>query len=165
MRANNRVKSPNSTSFHNCPKSGAVYEPSTSVCYRSTKNGDTSLPRARWPTGTLPQVIGGGSATLRAFIRGYLFRIDLRACAESLASENASRLAAMQRADKNIDELLEDAQSHISSSAPEWHRRGAVRRCFRLRSADAERIKMKISSQDFRCGPETRSNSRTGRRL
>lgn len=31
-----------------------------------------------------------------------------RACAESLASENASRLAAMQRAEKNIDDLLED---------------------------------------------------------
>ncbi|HDP94800.1 MAG TPA: F0F1 ATP synthase subunit gamma, partial [Candidatus Aminicenantes bacterium] len=31
-----------------------------------------------------------------------------RACAESLASENASRLAAMQRAEKNIDELLEN---------------------------------------------------------
>ena len=31
-----------------------------------------------------------------------------RACAESLASENASRLAAMQRADKNINELLEE---------------------------------------------------------
>ncbi len=30
-----------------------------------------------------------------------------RACAESLASENASRLAAMERADKNIDDLLE----------------------------------------------------------
>ena len=30
-----------------------------------------------------------------------------RACAESLAVENASRLAAMERADKNIDELLE----------------------------------------------------------
>ncbi|MCI2284234.1 F0F1 ATP synthase subunit gamma [Colwellia sp. MSW7] len=30
-----------------------------------------------------------------------------RACAESLASENASRLAAMQRAEKNIEELLE----------------------------------------------------------
>jgi hypothetical protein len=30
-----------------------------------------------------------------------------RACAESFASENASRLAAMERADKNIDELLE----------------------------------------------------------
>jgi F0F1-type ATP synthase membrane subunit c/vacuolar-type H+-ATPase subunit K len=38
----------------------------------------------------------------------YLFVSLFRACAESLASENASRLAAMQRADKNIDELLED---------------------------------------------------------
>jgi F-type H+-transporting ATPase subunit gamma len=41
-------------------------------------------------------------------IREYLFVSLFRACAESLASENASRLAAMQRADKNIDELLED---------------------------------------------------------
>ena len=52
--------------------------------------------------------MGGGIATLRALIRGYLFVSLFRACAESLASENASRLAAMQRADKNIDELLED---------------------------------------------------------
>ena len=35
----------------------------------------------------------------------------MRACAESLASENASRLAAMERADKNIDELLENFHS------------------------------------------------------
>ena len=52
--------------------------------------------------------MGGGSTTLRALIREYLFVSLFRACAESLASENASRLAAMQRADKNIDELLED---------------------------------------------------------
>ena len=45
---------------------------------------------------------------LRAFVREYLFVSLFRACAESLASENASRLAAMQRADKNIDELLEN---------------------------------------------------------
>ena len=51
--------------------------------------------------------MGGGTATLRALIREYLFISLFRACAESLASENASRLAAMQRADKNIDELLE----------------------------------------------------------
>lgn len=31
-----------------------------------------------------------------------------RACAESLSGENASRLAAMQRAEKNIDERLDD---------------------------------------------------------
>jgi F-type H+-transporting ATPase subunit gamma len=50
----------------------------------------------------------GGTATLGALIREYLFISLFRACAESLASENASRLAAMQRAEKNIDELLED---------------------------------------------------------
>jgi F-type H+-transporting ATPase subunit gamma len=52
--------------------------------------------------------VGSGDATLRALIREYLFVSLFRACAESLASENASRLAAMQRAEKNIDELLED---------------------------------------------------------
>jgi F-type H+-transporting ATPase subunit gamma len=45
---------------------------------------------------------------LRALIREYLFVSLFQACAESLASENASRLAAMQRADKNINDLLEE---------------------------------------------------------
>ena len=58
-------------------------------------------------TGSLPEVLGGGTATLRVLIREYLFISLFRACAKSLSSENASRLTAMQRADKNIDELLE----------------------------------------------------------
>jgi len=45
---------------------------------------------------------------LQALIREYLFVLLFQACAESLASENASRLAAMQRAEKNIKEILED---------------------------------------------------------
>ena len=60
-----------------------------------------------WPTKNLPEILGDGTATLRSFIRGYLFVSLFRASAESLASENTSRLAAMQRADKNIGELLE----------------------------------------------------------
>ena len=55
--------------------------------------------------------MGSNAATLQALIREYLFVSLFRACAESLASENASRLAAMQRADKNIDELLEELNS------------------------------------------------------
>jgi F-type H+-transporting ATPase subunit gamma len=55
----------------------------------------------------LPEVMGEGTATLRALIREHLFISLFRACAESLASENASRLAAMERAEKNIDDLLE----------------------------------------------------------
>ncbi len=52
--------------------------------------------------------MGGVSVTLRALVREYLFISLFRACAESLASENASRLAAMERADRNIGELLEN---------------------------------------------------------
>ena len=51
--------------------------------------------------------MGGGAGILRALIREYLFISLFKACAESLASENASRLAAMQRAEKNIEDLLE----------------------------------------------------------
>lgn len=43
----------------------------------------------------------------RTLIREYLSISLYRACAESLASENASRLAAMQRADTSIDDTLE----------------------------------------------------------
>jgi F-type H+-transporting ATPase subunit gamma len=93
--------------FYNRP-SGAVYEP---VDQRLLPLDDTWLrERARlpWPTKNLPEVVGGDTGTLRALVREYLFVSLFRACAESLASENASRLAAMQRADRNIDELLED---------------------------------------------------------
>ena len=59
-----------------------------------------------WPNKCVPDVMHMGAATLRTLIREYLFISLYRACAESLASENASRLAAMERADRNIDELL-----------------------------------------------------------
>ncbi len=58
-----------------------------------------------WPTPGLPEVLNTDAGTLAAFIREYLFVSLFRACAESLASENSSRLAAMQRAEKNIDDL------------------------------------------------------------
>jgi F-type H+-transporting ATPase subunit gamma len=94
--------------FYNRPTSGAVYEPVSQRLLPLDEVWRRELAALPWPTKNLPEVIGDGTATLREFIRGYLFVSLFRACAESLASENASRLAAMQRADKNIDELLED---------------------------------------------------------
>ena len=94
--------------FYNRPTSGAVYVPVSQRLLPLDENWRRKLVELPWPTGNLPEVMGGGTATLRALIREYLFVSLFRACAESLASENASRLAAMQRADKNIDEPLED---------------------------------------------------------
>ena len=93
--------------FHNRPQRGALYEP---VCQRLLPldaEWQAGLASVHWPEKNQPELICGVTTTLRSLIREYLFISLFRACAESLASENASRLAAMQRADKNIDELLE----------------------------------------------------------
>jgi F-type H+-transporting ATPase subunit gamma len=93
--------------FHHRPKSGALYEPVSQRLLPLDGEWQRDLAKIPWPTKTLPEVMGGGTTSLGALIREYLFISLFRACAESLASENASRLAAMQRADKNIDDLLE----------------------------------------------------------
>lgn len=94
--------------FHNRPTSGASYVPAAQRLLPLNEAWRRDLAKLPWPKGNLPEVAADNTATLRRFIREYLFVSLFRACAESLASENASRLAAMQRADKNIQELLED---------------------------------------------------------
>jgi F-type H+-transporting ATPase subunit gamma len=94
--------------FHNRPRTGAIYTPVSQRLLPLDDAWRRELAAIRWPTGSLPEVIVDRERTLLALIREYLFVSIFRACAESLASENASRLAAMQRAEKNIDELLED---------------------------------------------------------
>jgi F-type H+-transporting ATPase subunit gamma len=89
---------------------GAVFAPVTERVLPLDRDWRRARASASWPTKTLPEVIGGGEAMLRALVRGFLFVTLFRASAESLASENASRLAAMQRAEKNISESLEILQ-------------------------------------------------------
>jgi len=93
--------------FHQRPQTGSLYEPVGQRLLPLDAAWIDGLAKKTWPTQRLPEVLGDGTTTLRALIHEYLFISLFRACAESLASENTSRLAAMQRADKNIDELLE----------------------------------------------------------
>jgi F-type H+-transporting ATPase subunit gamma len=94
--------------FYNRPLPDVVYAPVSQRLLPLDAAWRRNLVSLSWPTTQVPEVFGGRAATLRALIREYLFVSLYRACAESLASENASRLAAMQRAEKNIEELLED---------------------------------------------------------
>jgi F-type H+-transporting ATPase subunit gamma len=96
--------------FHNRPISGSLYEPVSVRLLPLDAQWQQGPAKVRWPTRKLPQVMGHGTSTMRSLIREYLFISLFRACAESLASENASRLAAMERADTNINDLL--AQLH-----------------------------------------------------
>jgi len=93
--------------FHNRPLSGALYQPVHQRLLPLDAVWQQNLADVRWPTQNLPEVLGGVPGALRGLIREYLFISLFRACAESLASENASRIAAMQRADKSIDDRLQ----------------------------------------------------------
>ena len=106
--------------FYNRPTSGAVYAPVSQRLLPLDGAWRRKLADIPWPTRTLPEALGNNRMTLRALIREYLFVSIFRACVESLASENASRLAAMQRADKNIDELLDDLTGRFQRLRQSW---------------------------------------------
>jgi F-type H+-transporting ATPase subunit gamma len=91
--------------FHHRPESNTIYRPVNQQLLPLDDVWRRHLTGTEWPTHNLPQVMPDQDQTRRTFVREYLFVSLFRACAESLASENASRLVAMQRAEKNIDEL------------------------------------------------------------
>ena len=61
----------------------------------------------RWESRSLPAFTMTRRRLLSCVVRQHLFVALFRACVESLASENASRIAAMQSAEKSIEERLE----------------------------------------------------------
>lgn len=94
--------------FFNHYVSGATYRPKTVRLLPVDREWLKNLEMKKWPSKTLPMFTMDWEALFRSLIREYLFVSLYRAFAESLASENASRLAAMQSAEKNIEERLED---------------------------------------------------------
>ena len=72
------------------------------------------LAKRHWDSRSLPTFTMDWRELFSALIRQHLFVSLYRAFAESMASENASRLASMQAAEKNI-------QDHLSVLAVEYH--------------------------------------------
>jgi len=93
--------------------SGAIYRPRTLKLIPVDHQWLVSLRREKWASRTLPTFTMDWDRIFRVLIREYLFVSIYRAFANSLASENASRLAAMQSAEKNIEERLEELSVHF----------------------------------------------------
>lgn len=93
--------------FHNSPLARGGYRQETKQLFPPDEKWEEQINSMEWPSNNLPQVLGDTEGAFRALVREYLFVSIYKACAESLAAENASRLEAMQRAEKNIDEMLE----------------------------------------------------------
>jgi hypothetical protein len=66
------------------------------------------LSGADWPGRSLPQFRMDPDRLMSWLVQQRLFVVIYRALAEALASEHASRLAAMQAAERNIDERRDD---------------------------------------------------------
>ncbi len=66
-----------------------------------------------WPTRMVPSFRVDWDDLFAALVRQYLFVSLYRALAESLASEHSSRLAAMQRAETNVEERLDSLQTRF----------------------------------------------------
>lgn len=86
--------------------SSAVYRPRLLELLPIDLRWLENLEKTRWPTDVLPAFTMDSDQLFSALVRQYLFVSLFRAAAESLASENASRLAAMRGAERNIGERI-----------------------------------------------------------
>jgi len=85
---------------------GASYEPASLRLLPVDAEWLAELEREPWPTKVLPTFTMAWDRLFSSLISQYLFVSIYRAFAQSLASENASRLASMQGAERNIAERL-----------------------------------------------------------
>ncbi len=101
--------------IHNKPKIGSGYETVQQRLLPLDEKWMFSLIAIQWPSNNIPEVIGNAVTALSSLINAYLFVSVFRACTESLAAENASRLVAMQRAEKSISDMLETLSKKFQS--------------------------------------------------
>ena len=94
--------------FFNQKQSGSSYKPNVAQLWPLDAEWMYVLIQKEWPTRGLPDFRTEPRKLLSALVQQYFFVMLYQAFAESLASENASRLAAMQAAEKNINEHLEE---------------------------------------------------------
>ena len=92
--------------FYARPVSGAWYRVRGVRLLPVDSEWINSLKAKPWPSKVIPTFSMDEARLFQLLIREYLFVSLYRAFAESLASENASRLASMQVAEKNIEERL-----------------------------------------------------------
>ena len=96
------------TLFFNRHIKGGGYEPTARQLFPIDLSTFHRTQTAAWPSRRLPTFTMDQQQLLSALLREYFFVSIFRACAESQASEHASRLAAMQSAEKNLTEKRDE---------------------------------------------------------
>ncbi len=89
------------------PTEGMSSEPSIQKLLPIDSEWLEELGGGSWPANNVPSYRTSSEELMTGLIREYLFVSLYRAFADSLASEHASRLASMQRAERKVDERRE----------------------------------------------------------
>ena len=93
--------------FYNKLSTGVSYASQTIHLLPLDRAWLQQMSKYKWPTRGLPTFTRDRSLLFSGLIRQYLFVSLYRAFAESMASENAARLASMQAAERNIKNTVD----------------------------------------------------------
>lgn len=96
--------------LHNKLAAGGTYEPVRMRLLPLDQEWLDSHTKSPWPNKCLPMAGIERDSLFSHLFRQYIFAALYRSFAQSMASENAARLAAMQAAEKNILEMEEELQ-------------------------------------------------------
>jgi len=99
--------------FYGTEAPGAACQPHTVHLLPLDQELISNLKKQPWPSHALPTFTMDWDLLFSSLIHEYLFVSLYRGFAESLANENASRLASMQGAEKNIEEMLSGLKTHF----------------------------------------------------
>ncbi len=94
--------------FHNRLLSSVSYQPCKVGLLPLKREWLQNIAGKKWPSHILPAFTMNRDKLFSSLVRQYIFVSLYRSFAESLASENASRLSSMQAAEKNIEERHEE---------------------------------------------------------
>ena len=99
--------------FGNRPEGGASIDQGDFRLVPPEEDLLDGLRRQRWPGRGLPEAPRDPERSLRALLRSHLFARLVAAVAESLAAENAARIASMQSAERNISERIGELEQAV----------------------------------------------------
>jgi len=94
--------------IYNSPDQNKIFIPTKTKLLPIDDLWISSFCQKKWPTNKFPQVLVGEKTTFSALIQEYIFVQLFKVCMESMASENNQRLHLMEKAEKKIEDLLEE---------------------------------------------------------
>lgn len=100
--------------FYNRPVSSSAFKPFDFQLYPLNTDWLKELALKKWPSRSIPMYTIAAGDLFNRIISQYFYISLYRAFIESMASENASRLIAMRKAEQNIEEKLGELDAQFN---------------------------------------------------